>query len=113
MTKVSAIIYVTFPNHEIAMDICGSLLEDNLIACANIFSPHTSLYKWDGNINQELEIAAILKTRFDLYDQVQQKILSFHPYKCPCIVMTSLENGNPEFLKWIDEQTIDNKNILK
>lgn len=98
-------IYVTFPTHETAVDICQSLLEKNLIGCANIFPPHISLYKWQDKINQEFEIAALLKTRAELFEEIQQKILSLHPYECPCVVMSSLDNGHSKFLKWIYEQT--------
>ena len=106
MSTKAVMIYVTFPNQEIAVEICHSLLEEKLIACANIFPAHLSVYKWNDKINQELEIAALLKTRSELFEPIQQKILSRHPYECPCITMLPLEKVSAAFLEWIHNQTI-------
>ena len=102
-------VYVTFPNDETARLICSCLLEENLIACANIFPPHISLYRWEGKVNQESEVAVLLKTRFELFQKIQQKILSLHPYQCPCIIIFSIEDAYTDFSKWIYNQTIHNE----
>lgn len=102
-------VYVTFPNDETARQICHNLLEENLIACANIFPPHTSFYKWQGKVNQESEIAALLKTRSELFQKIEQKILSLHPHECPCITKFSAEESHTNFLEWVYDQTMIDK----
>lgn len=99
-------IYVTFPNQTSALDICRSLIEENLVACVNIFSNHISLYQWQGKICQESEVAVLLKTTPHLFKQVERRLLDLHPYECPCILQLSVKDGHPKFLNWIDQQTI-------
>ncbi len=107
MSQKYVLVYVTFPNSETALSICRLLVEEKLIACANILPPHTSLYEWNNEIKQETETGALLKTRKKLFEALQQRILSLHPYDCPCIAMISLKNGHADFLNWIQSQTQD------
>ena len=106
MISKCIMIYVTFPTQTSALHICQSLLQENLVACANIFSNHISLYQWQGKICQESEVAVLLKTKPGLFRQVEQRLLDLHPYECPCILQLSVKNGHTKFLNWVDQQTI-------
>ena len=53
------IVYITASSREEAEKISRVLLEERLIACANIFDPVTSLYWWKGEIRKDAE--ALLK----------------------------------------------------
>lgn len=99
------IIYVTCEDQEEAQRIASALLEKNLIACANIFAPHTAVYRWEGKVEAEAETAMILKTRDALFDAVKEEILKLHSYDCPCIVSWPIEKGHKLFMDWIGEET--------
>jgi len=53
--------YVPFPTHESAQKVVGHLLENKLIACANIVQS-VSMYNWQDTFHQEDEWIAIMKT---------------------------------------------------
>lgn len=99
-------IYVTVTDKSEAMNIGKILVEEKLAACVNVFSPMTSLYEWEGQIQESNEAVLIVKTKKDLVQDVIQKIKSLHSYECPCIVELSIERGNEEFLKWVGDQTL-------
>ena len=100
-------IYMTCPTADEAEKIAAALLDENLIACANIMAPHTALYRWEGKAERGSECAVIMKTRAALFDQVKETACGLHSYECPCIVSWSIESGHAPFLEWIDSETSD------
>jgi periplasmic divalent cation tolerance protein len=104
MNESFSVLYVTFPDHDTAIKICEDLVRQKLIACANLFKPHLGVYEWEGEIQTTSEIGAFLKTRTGLYNEVEQRILSQHPYECPCIISLPITRGYFSFLNWIDQQ---------
>ncbi len=100
------IVYITAPNQEEAERISRILLQERLIACANIIDSVTSLYWWKGEIRKRGEVLLIAKTKESLIDQLIERVKALHSYECPCIVSFPLVKGNPDFLKWISEETL-------
>lgn len=99
------LIYCTFGNEENAQSTAKALVEERLVACANILPTMRSFFHWDGAVQDEKEIAVIFKTTESHYDAVEKRIKELHTYDVPCIVVLPIQNGNPDFLNWISEQT--------
>ncbi len=95
--------YMTFPTKAEAKNMVLGLLEDGLIACANILPSVESYFAWDDEIQKANEVVVIFKTRAKNEDKIIKIIRKYHSYECPCVVFTSLDHGNPEFLKWVDK----------
>jgi len=100
------IVYITASSREEAEKISRVLLEERLIACANILDPVASLFWWKGEIRKDAEALLIAKTKESLVDQLIERVKALHSYECPCIVSFPLVKGNPDFLKWISEETL-------
>jgi periplasmic divalent cation tolerance protein len=98
-------IYVTASTPEEASRIGRILVESRLAACANIFPAVTSIYRWQGKVQDDSEVALVVKTRHGLIDDVVAKIKELHSYDCPCVVALPITAGNPEFLDWIVAET--------
>jgi len=99
------IIYVTAPDEETAVTIGRALVEEKLAACANIVPRIRSLYRWKGAVEDEREVLMILKTRTELFDRVEQRVRSMHPYEVPEIVAIPLTHGSPPYLDWLSDCT--------
>lgn len=95
--------YITFPTKAEAKQAVTALLENEMIACANIFDKAESYFVWDGKVQKATEAVVIFKTRVKNEDKIIKYIKKYHSYQCPCVVFTSIEHGNGDFLKWIDE----------
>ena len=54
-----AMIYFTAGNREEALRIGRVLVEERLAACVNELGEITSIYRWDGAVQQEPEVAAL------------------------------------------------------
>lgn len=78
-----------------------TLVNERLVACANILGKMTSIYQWQGALEEQEEVAVLLKTRRDLTDAVTERIKSLHSYDLPCVISLLIQGGNPDFLSWL------------
>lgn len=99
------LIYITTKNKQEAQKIGNFLVKERLAACVNIIDKMISLYWWKGKVCKSYETILIAKTKKSLVKKVIQKAKSLHSYDCPCIVSLPINNGNPNFLKWIGRET--------
>lgn len=99
-----ASVYVTCPDEETARRIARELLSRRLVACANLL-PVTSLYRWEGAVEEGREVAMFLKTRAERVEEVAKAVAQLHPYEVPCAVAFQLGEGHPAYYAWVDAQT--------
>ena len=97
-------IYITTKDEDEAKRIGKALVNERLAACVNIH-PIESIYRWEGRIQEEAEVAMFVKTKAKLVDEVIKRVKELHSYEVPCIVALSIEKGYPDYLKWIEEST--------
>lgn len=95
------LVYVTASSHDQALELSRTVVAERLAACANILGAMTSVYRWEGAVRQDSEVALLLKTEKDLVDSLVARIKDLHTYDCPCIVALDISGGNPAFLNWI------------
>ena len=97
--------YITTPDAETARAIGKTLIEEKLAACVNLLPGMESWYRWKGEIESARECVLIAKTRSGLREALQARVLSLHPYECPCVVFLPVNGGNPAYLEWIFHET--------
>jgi periplasmic divalent cation tolerance protein len=101
----STMIYVTTSSAEEALRIGRDVVAHRLAACANVLPGVTSVYRWQGEVQEEGETVLILKTRSELVEPLTKRVKELHSYDCPCVVALPIAGGNPDFLQWIAEET--------
>jgi periplasmic divalent cation tolerance protein len=84
-----------------------TLVEERLAACGHVIAPIRSVYRWEGAVNDETEARVALHTRRSLVPAVVQRTQELHPYDIPCVIALSLKGGNPDYLRWIVDETRD------
>lgn len=98
--------YCTFPDRETAENICRILVSEGTIACANVFPPHTAIYRWQNQIQSQSEVGVIMKLNSRKQTALKDKIKSSHPYTTPALVFWAVDDGLPEFLNWVYGQSL-------
>lgn len=99
------VVYITVSSSEEAERISRGLLEERLIACANIVPGITSLFHWKGEICKETELLIIAKSRGGLFTDIVSLVKRFHSYTVPEIISMPIMYGSDDYLKWIRETT--------
>ena len=102
MEKTHIIVLVTAPNKEEAEKIAHSLLNERLIACANIIGPVHSLFWWQGKIDKAQEHLILMKTRKDLFSKLSEKVKSLHSYQVPEIIAIPIVEGFKPYMEWLE-----------
>lgn len=99
------LLYITTGSRDEALTIGQTSVEERLAACANVLPSMTSIYHWQGAIEQSDEAVLLLKTRADLADRAMRRVVELHSYECPCVAALPVESGNPPYLEWIGDET--------
>lgn len=96
-----ALIWCPFPDRQSAAKTAGALLEERLIACANLLPGMLSLYEWKGERGEDEEAGALFKTKADLLDRVIARIGELHPYEQPTIIGWRCDSASPQTAAWL------------
>lgn len=98
-------IYITSSSAEEAEKLAKILVQERLLACANVFPKIRSFYWWEGNVQDENEAVLIGKTTEGQVENLTERVRVLHSYTCPCVVSLPIDSGNPAFLAWVSRET--------
>ncbi|TGK02845.1 divalent-cation tolerance protein CutA [Leptospira langatensis] len=99
-------IYTTAKDEDEAMLIAETLVEEKLVACANVIPSMRSVYRWHGRVEHNDEFVVLLKTTAALAEKVVARVKELHSYTVPCVVSWEIKEGNPKYLDWIESETV-------
>ena len=97
------LVYMTAGDKDEARTIGRVLVESRLAACVNILENMTSIYGWEGRLQEDHEVVLLAKTTADRFNELKTKVVEIHSYDCPCILGFYASEGYPPFLDWIHE----------
>uniref|UniRef100_A0A8C2KFY8 CutA divalent cation tolerance homolog n=1 Tax=Cyprinus carpio TaxID=7962 RepID=A0A8C2KFY8_CYPCA len=89
--------FVTCPNDTVAKELARGIVEKKLAACVNIIPQITSVYEWQGKIEEDSEVLLVIKVSVCLLRR------SKHPYEVAEVISLPIDQGNPPYLKWIGD----------
>lgn len=98
------IIYSTFPSKEDAAKTARTLLEEQLVAGANIIQAE-SMFRWQGKVEQRSEWAVFFQAEKRFYKRIERRIKQLHSDTVPQIVMWRIRDGYTPFLQWVLDET--------
>ena len=93
----------TFPDAETARRIAQQLVTERLAACANLTPAVESIYRWEGKVEQAEETLVLFKTTRARFPALQAKLKSLHPYDVPELIAVEVQDGLPDYLRWVAE----------
>ncbi|MCC7049808.1 MAG: divalent-cation tolerance protein CutA [Alphaproteobacteria bacterium] len=99
------LVYVTAATQAEALMIGRSLVEARLAASVNVLQGARSIYWWEGRIETADEAVLVAKTRAGLVDALVHRVRGLHSYSTPAIVVLPILAGNPDYLRWLAEET--------
>ncbi len=100
------IVFITCSNVFEGQRIANLLVENRLAACVNLVKDIKSIYWWKGNIERSDEVLLIVKSDIRVLEKLINTVKSNHSYTVPEIVAVPIVGGNPDYLKWLDENLL-------
>ena len=97
-------VLTNLPDSASAFNLGRDLVQLRLAACANVLSPATSIYRWEGREEQASEVPLLLKSTLGRYGELERAIRERHPYSLPEIIAWPIEKGLPEYLGWVEAE---------
>jgi len=99
-------VLVTASSEAEAQRIGRALLDERCAACVNVVPRVASSYWWQGKLESATETLLIIKTTAAHLDAVIRLVKSLHSYQVPEIIALPIVGGNPDYLAWIDRETV-------
>ncbi len=107
MQDESEIIVVlsTVPSREIGRELGRMLVGKRLAACVNIIPGLTSIYEWEGKLEEDSEELMVIKTTSKSLDSLISELSENHPYDVPEIIALPVKGGHSVYMDWIRSMT--------
>lgn len=80
-----------------------TLVAERLAACVNILPPMTSVYRWQGGLEEEREQQLVIKTGADRVAALATRFEALHPYEVPEFLVLPVSEGSAAYLRWIQD----------
>lgn len=97
------VVFVTCRRKKEASIIAEKLLDERLVACANIIENVESFFWWKEKTDKAKEVLIIIKTVRKNFDKIQKMVKELHSYEVPEIIALPILTGEANYLKWLDE----------
>ena len=95
------VVFSTFPSPEKAAEVARTLVTEGLAACANLVGPVRSIYSWQGQVQDDTETLAVIKTTRETLPAMQARLVELHPYEVAEVIALPVEAGHAPYLDWI------------
>lgn len=98
----AALVWCPFPDATSARTAIGMLLDEELIACANILGEIESHFVWEGARVTSTEVAVLCKTVDACLPLVIKRLGALHPYDTPAIMGWLCDAAHPASIAWLE-----------
>ena len=95
------LVLVTIPADTDADVFAKDLIAAGVAACVNVLPPMQSIYRWEGEVQSDVERQVFIKTTNAAVPSLWQRIRDLHPYDVPEFIVIPIIDGNEAYLKWV------------
>jgi len=95
------VVLMTAPSREVGLELAHALVSERLVACVNIADGVTSVYIWEGSIEQADEVLMVAKTVSWCVPKLESRLLELHPFDVPEFVVLKPEHVEARFAEWL------------
>jgi periplasmic divalent cation tolerance protein len=97
------IVLTTFPADRDPLPLAARLVEEQLVACVNVLPAMTSVYRWEGKIEQATEHQLVMKTTQRQVEALKARLKTLHPYDVPELLVLTVADGDQSYLQWVQD----------
>jgi periplasmic divalent cation tolerance protein len=93
------------PDATIAQALAQALIDERLAACVNLLAPCTSIYRWQGAVEQATEIPMLIKTTRRRWNALEARLRELHPYDVPELIALTPSAISAAYSGWVISET--------
>lgn len=97
----ASIAYVTTSDMNAAKELARGLIATELAACVNIVPGITSIYHWDGQLQEDNEVLMIIKTQTLQVAELCEYVRKNHSYEVAEVIAVPIAQGNPPYMDFL------------
>lgn len=97
------VVLTTWPADRDPGQLAEPLIDEQFVACVNVFPPMWSVYRWRGERQRESEHQIVMKTTWDRVAALRDRLSSIHPYEVPEFLVIEVAAGASTYLEWVRE----------
>jgi periplasmic divalent cation tolerance protein len=87
-----------------AQKVARHLVETRLAACVSVLPGATSIYHWQGKVEEAPEWVLLIKTSRANFEALSAALAKIHSYQVPEIVAVQIVDGSPMYLEWLSRE---------
>ncbi|CNK01982.1 divalent cation tolerance protein CutA [Yersinia aldovae] len=96
------VVLCTAPDEASAQNLAAQVLGEKLAACATLLPGATSIYYWEGKLQQEYEVQLLFKSNTGHQQARLSYIKQHHPYQTPELLVLPVRDGDKDYLSWLN-----------
>jgi periplasmic divalent cation tolerance protein len=94
----------TCADNAAATRLAREIVRSGQAACVNIVPSITSLYNWQGDLQEDQESLLVIKTTRAGFARIKQVIGQLHDYDVPELIGVEAVDGSTDYLDWVRSQ---------
>jgi periplasmic divalent cation tolerance protein len=103
LSVLPLIVLCTTNSRQEADKLAKGLVANKLAACVSISAPISSVYTWENKLDQQTEFMLFIKSKSDLYQQIETFIKENHSYEVPEIISWEASKVYSGYLAWLND----------
>lgn len=96
------VVLCTAPDEACAQQLASLALSEKLAACVTLLPGASSMYYWEGKLEQEYEVQMILKSERSHQEALLNFLKQYHPYQTPELLVLPVHAGDKDYLSWLN-----------
>ncbi|MBK7878167.1 MAG: divalent-cation tolerance protein CutA [Planctomycetes bacterium] len=101
------VVFVTAPDLASGRELARALVDARLAACVNVIPGVTSVYRWQGAVEESSEVLLVVKSVAARLGGLEARVRDLHPYSVPEFVVLDAAHVSAPYGDWLRAETAD------
>lgn len=99
-------LLTTVESREQALQLAHDAVDARVAACVQIIGPITSVYRWEGEVEDAAEFLLLMKAPLEGLEKLTAFVRDRHPYDTPEIAAVEALFVDERYLAWAGAETV-------
>lgn len=97
----AVVVLCTAPDEDSAQELAAVALGEKLAACVTLLPGASSMYYWEGKLEQSYEVQMLFKSDTQHQQALLACLRQHHTYQTPELLVLPVRDGDKDYLSWI------------